>query len=104
MAATDAEGVDVLWRHARRNLDRIGRERGWPPITRDRFEADVTEGAWHVGSPETVARKIADTVRTLGIDRFDMKYSHGTLPADRLTTCIRLYAEEVVPRVRELLA
>ena len=104
VAATDAEAVDVLWPHARRNLDRIGRERGWPPITRDRFEADVTEGAWHVGSPETVARKIADTVRTLGIDRFDMKYSHGTLPADRLTTCIRLYAEEVVPRVRELLA
>jgi probable LLM family oxidoreductase len=104
VAATDAEAVDVLWPHARRNLDRIGRERGWPPASRDRFEADVTEGAWHVGSPETVARKIADTVRTLGVDRFDLKYSHGTLPHDRLTTCISLYAEQVVPRVRELLA
>ncbi|GAA4944737.1 LLM class flavin-dependent oxidoreductase [Actinoplanes utahensis] len=103
VAATDQEAVDVLWPHARRNLDRIGRERGWPPMTRDRFEADVTEGAWHVGSPETVARKIAATIRALGIDRFDLKYSHGTLPHDQLMSCITLYAEQVIPRVRELM-
>ncbi|MBO3742289.1 LLM class flavin-dependent oxidoreductase [Actinoplanes flavus] len=104
VAATDAGAVDILWPHARRNLDRIGRERGWPPITRDRFESDVTEGAWHVGSPETVAQKIAATIRALGIDRFDLKYSHGPLPHEHLMTCVELYATEVVPRVRELLA
>ncbi|MEV6304739.1 LLM class flavin-dependent oxidoreductase [Actinoplanes sp. NPDC051861] len=104
VAATDDEAVEVLWPHARRMLDRIGRERGWPPMTRDRFQADVEGGAWHVGSPETVAQKIADTVRTLGVQRFDLKYSHGTLPHDRLMTCVELYGSQVIPRVRELLS
>ncbi|MEU8657304.1 LLM class flavin-dependent oxidoreductase [Actinoplanes philippinensis] len=104
VAATDQEAVDILWPHARRNLDRIGRERGWPPATRDRFEADVTDGAWHVGSPETVAQKIAATVRALDVDRFDLKYSHGPLPTEHLTRCIELYATQVIPRVRDLLA
>ncbi|MFC7533375.1 LLM class flavin-dependent oxidoreductase [Actinoplanes sp. GCM10030250] len=104
VAATDEEAAEVLWPHARRMLDRIGRERGWPPITRDRFQADITDGAWHVGSPETVAQKIANTVKVLGIQRFDLKYSHGTLPHDRLMTCVELYGSQVIPRVRELLA
>ncbi|BAL90329.1 putative luciferase-like monooxygenase [Actinoplanes missouriensis 431] len=104
VAETDDEAIDVLWPHARRMLDRLGRERGWPRTTKDRFVADVTEGAWHVGSPETVAQKIAATVRALGIQRFDLKYSHGTLPHDRLMTCVELYGSQVIPRVRELLA
>jgi alkanesulfonate monooxygenase SsuD/methylene tetrahydromethanopterin reductase-like flavin-dependent oxidoreductase (luciferase family) len=58
----------------------------------------------HVGSPETVARKIAKTVQALGIQRFDLKYSNGTLPHERMMTAIRLYGEQVIPRVRELLA
>jgi probable LLM family oxidoreductase len=104
VAATDDEAVEVLWPHARAMNDRIGRERGWPPITRDRFETDVREGAWHVGSPATVATKIAKTVRALGIQRFDLKYSAGTLPHERMMTAIELYGSQVVPRVRELLA
>ncbi|MGA3540399.1 LLM class flavin-dependent oxidoreductase [Micromonosporaceae bacterium DT194] len=104
IAATDAEAVDLLWPHARDMLNRIGRERGWPPMTRARFEADVAEGAWHVGSPETVARKIASTVRALGLQRFDLKYANGTMPHEHLMTAIELYATEVIPRVRKLLA
>ena len=49
------------------------------PRPRDRFEAEIAEGALYVGSPETVARKIARTVRVLGAARFDMKYSSGTM-------------------------
>jgi alkanesulfonate monooxygenase SsuD/methylene tetrahydromethanopterin reductase-like flavin-dependent oxidoreductase (luciferase family) len=56
-----------------------------------------------VGSPETVARKIATTVRALGLSRFDLKYSNGTLPHDRLLKSIELYGRSVVPRVRALL-
>jgi probable LLM family oxidoreductase len=104
VAETDEEAVEVLWPHARDSITRIGRERGWPPLTRERFESDVREGAMHVGSPETVARKIARTVQALGIQRFDLKYSNGTLPHERMTTAIRLYGERVVPRVRDLLA
>ncbi|GAA0794642.1 LLM class flavin-dependent oxidoreductase [Spirilliplanes yamanashiensis] len=103
VAATDAEAVDTLWPHARAMLTRIGRERGWPPPNRQRFEADIAEGAWHVGSPETVAAKVAATVRALGVQRFDLKYSHGTLPHEAQLEAIRLYGTEVLPRVRDLL-
>jgi hypothetical protein len=51
-----------------------------------------------------VARKIAATAKVLGIVRFDMKYSQGTLPHDKLMRSIELYGTKVVPMVRELLA
>ncbi|MGH9241314.1 MAG: LLM class flavin-dependent oxidoreductase, partial [Vicinamibacterales bacterium] len=62
------------------------------------------EGALYVGSPETVAAKIAATVKTLGLTRFDLKYSNGTLPHDLQMKSIELYGTKVVPRVREVLA
>ncbi|MEU8255516.1 LLM class flavin-dependent oxidoreductase [Micromonospora inaquosa] len=104
VAATDKEAADRLWPHARNMLNRIGRERGWPPATRARFEADIAEGSWHVGSPETVARKVAETVRTLGLRRIDLKYATGTMAHEHLMSSIELYATKVIPRVRELLA
>jgi probable LLM family oxidoreductase len=104
IAATDEEAAELLWPHYRQMLDRIGRDRGWPPTSRAKFEHEIAEGALHVGSPETVARKIATTVRSLGIQRFDLKYSAGTLPHEHLLTAIELYGTIVIPRVRELLA
>jgi probable LLM family oxidoreductase len=104
VAATDGEAAELYWRHHKVMVDRIGAERGWPPTTRERFEDEITDGALHLGSPETVATKIADTVRTLGIQRFDLKYSAGTLPHAAAMTAIELYGREVIPRVRELLA
>jgi probable LLM family oxidoreductase len=103
VAETDEEAAELLWPHVRVMMNRIGRERGWPPLARDRFQADIDEGAWHAGSPETVAQKIANTVRELGIQRFDLKYSAGTLPHERMMAGIDLYATKVIPRVRELL-
>lgn len=104
VAATDEEARETLYPHFKRSRDRIGRDRGWPALTREEFEDDIARGAMHVGSPETVAVKIARTVRTLGLDRFDLKYSHGTLPHADLMTAVELYGTKVVPRVRELLA
>ncbi|GLW09447.1 oxidoreductase [Microtetraspora sp. NBRC 13810] len=104
IAETDEQAREELWPHYRDMHDRIGRERGWGPTTRARFEAEADEGALYAGSPETVAAKIAKTVRALGADRFELKYSSGTLAHDKMLTTIRLYGEEVVPRVRELLA
>jgi probable LLM family oxidoreductase len=104
IAETDTEAVEVLWPHYEAIMTRIGRERGWPPMTRSRFESEIARGALYVGSPETVAKKIARTVRTLGVDRFDLKYSNGTLPHERMMTTIELYGREVMPRVQELLA
>jgi alkanesulfonate monooxygenase SsuD/methylene tetrahydromethanopterin reductase-like flavin-dependent oxidoreductase (luciferase family) len=86
-------------------MNRIGAERGWSPIGRAQFEhAAGPEGALYVGSPETVAAKIASTVRALGLTRFDLKYSNGTLPHDLMMKSIELYGTKVVPLVRARLA
>ncbi len=104
VAETDAEAREVLWPHYQAMLTRIGRERGWPPLMRDRFDAEIDQGALYTGSPATVAAKIARTVRLLNVDRFDLKYSNGTLPHERLMTAIELYGRRVVPQVQQLLA
>lgn len=101
---TDEEAKELLFPHFKANRDRIGRERGWPPASRLDFEREVAGGALFVGSPETVAQKIAATVKVLGIDRFDLKYSNGTMPHEHLVRAIELYGTKVAPRVRELLA
>lgn len=75
VADSDEAAKEDLWPHHKRLLDRIGRERGWSPISRDHFEAEVAQGALYVGSPETVARKIAGTAKALGLARFELKYS-----------------------------
>src|ERR1035437_9218631 len=100
VAETDAKAREEYWTAFKGMHDRIGAERGWPPITRQAFEADVEGGALYVGSPETVARKITATVKELGLQRFDMKYSAGTLSHDSMVRSIELFGREVVPRVR----
>jgi probable LLM family oxidoreductase len=105
IAATDEQAREELWPHFAAMMTRIGRERGWPPMDRAHFDHEAgPEGALCVGSPETVATKIASTVKLLGLSRFGMKYSHGTLPHDTLMTSIELFGTKVAPRVRELLA
>jgi probable LLM family oxidoreductase len=105
VADSDDEAREQLWPHFKANRDRIGAERGWGPVTRTSFDIEAgPRGSLYVGSPETVARKIARTVRTLGLDRFDLKYSNGTMPHEQLLRSIELYGTEVIPRVHELLS
>lgn len=105
VAETDEQALDELWPHYRAVMDRIGGERGWPPMSRQQYELVAgPDGALFVGSPETVAAKVARTTRQLGLSRFGMKYSHGTLPHEAMLRSIELYGREVAPRVRELLA
>lgn len=104
IAATDEEAREALYPHFKVNRDRIGAERGWPPVQRHEFDGEVAHGSLYVGSPETVAQKIAKTVRTLGIERFDLKFSNGTMPHEQLMSSIELYGTQVIPRVRDLLA
>ena len=103
VAETDDQAKEELWPHYSALMNRIGAERGWSPIGRAHFESEATDGALFVGSPETVALKIVRAVRDLGLSRFDLKYSNGTLPHDQLMKSIELYGTRVVPRVRELL-
>lgn len=105
IAATDDEALAQLWPHWQAIYNRIGRERGWPPVTqRDFLAAAGPTGALFVGSPETVARKIATTVTTLSLSRFEMKYSSATLPHELMLESIDLYGTKVAPMVRELVA
>jgi probable LLM family oxidoreductase len=105
VAATDEEAREQLWPHYSAMMNRIGRERGWSPMGRGHFEQEAgPEGSLYVGSPETVANKIANTVKALGVTRFDLKYGNGGLSHEKLLTSIELYGTQVIPRVRELLA
>jgi probable LLM family oxidoreductase len=103
IAETDAQAREELWPAYQVMRNRIGAERGWPPTSRAEFDHEIAEGSLYVGSPETVAKKIAATVRALGASRFDLKYSAGTLGHELLLRSVDLYGREVIPRVRQLL-
>ena len=102
-AGLDPTAREQLWPHMKKMRDRIGAERGWPPMARAEYEREIAQGSLYVGSPETVAQKIAATARGLGLSRFDLKYSAGGLSQARMLRCIALYGEAVMPRVRALL-
>jgi probable LLM family oxidoreductase len=104
VADTDEQARAEYWPHYQAMMSRIGAERGWPPMGRAQYDTEVQHGSLYVGSAETVAQRIATTVHALGVSRFDLKYSAGTLPHDKLMHCIGLYGSEVIPRVRALLA
>lgn len=105
VADTDDEAKELLWPHYSVMRDRIGRERGWPSMTKAEFDHEAgPNGSLYVGSPETVATKIANTAKALGISRFDLKYSAGPLPHGDLIHAIELYGTKVVPMVRDMLA
>lgn len=103
VGATDELAREEFWPHFQAKHARIGGERGWPPITRAQFLQDVEHGALYVGSPQTVARRIADTVKALGLSRFEMKYSSGPMPHAQLMQSIERYGTQVMPLVRSLL-
>ena len=104
VAATDEEALEQLWPNYQAGFGRIGKERGWGPMTVDHFMGEANGGSLYVGSPDTVAQKIAYAVQAVGAQRFDLKYANGPMPHEMLMKSIELYATEVVPRVRKLLA
>jgi len=101
---TDAQAREDLFVDYKRMRDKIGAERGWSPMTRADFEREIEHGSLYVGSPETVARKIAGTVKALGVSRFDIKYSAGPLSHEKMMRSIELYGRKVIPLVRDMLA
>jgi len=105
VAETDEQAREELWPHFREQRTKIGAERGWSPPTRAQFDHEAgPRGALFVGSPETVAQKIASTARTLSLSRFDLKYSNGPMAHEQMLKSIELIGTKVAPRVHELLA
>lgn len=102
VAETDAQARDELWPHYKAMRDRIGGERGWPPMQRAEFDREADAGSLYLGSPETVARRIAKTVKGLGAQRFSIKYSAGALSHEKMMKSIELYGTKVMPMVKEL--
>jgi probable LLM family oxidoreductase len=103
VAQTDEQAQAEFWPHWRETLTRVSKERGFRPPTEESFAYDVgPEGALHVGSPETVAEKIAANLELLEASRFDLKFGMPGLTHDQVMTTIELYGAEVIPRVREL--
>lgn len=86
-------------------MTRIGRERGWPPTTRQHFEAARSlHGALLVGSPQEVIDKILFQHGIFGHQRFLMQLSVGTMPHVEMMRAIELFGTEVAPAVRQEVA
>ncbi|SDN71545.1 LLM class flavin-dependent oxidoreductase [Streptomyces wuyuanensis] len=103
VADTDEEAVETWWQYWQPVVAQVAEERGFYKPTRERYEAEIEQGALFVGSPETVAHKIAQTARDLHLNRFDLKYDIMHLPRQARARTIELLGREVAPRVRELL-
>ena len=104
VADTDEQAIKEAFPLFKTAMDKIGKTRGWTPMTREHFLAEVKSGSMYVGSPETVAQKIAKAMQAVGSERFDLVYGFGPVPAEQRKRTIELYATKVIPRVRELLA
>ncbi len=103
IANTDDEAKEIFWPHYKVVRDKIGRQRGWPPVRRQEFEAEIQHGSMYVGSPETVAKKIARTVASMDVGRFDLIFTSGAQPVSARLQAVELYGSKVVPMVREIL-
>lgn len=105
VAETDEQALDEAYEGFARTARQIGGERGWRGFTRERFARDAgPNGSTYVGSPETVAKKIAATVRTLKLDRFDLNYATASASHEHLLSSIELYGTKVIPLVRDMLS
>lgn len=102
VAPTDEEAREELWPQYQARMGRIGKERGWGTIDRASFDHSIDHGMQFVGSPETVARKMADAVLALGLDRVDFGFDTVSLPLADKERSLRLLGTDVIPMVREL--
>ena len=104
VARTDEEAVEIQWPYYKEQFEWAARERGWRAPTYEQFLSEVDHGSMYVGSPETVANRIAAAIQTLGLSRFDLVSAVGRVPHEQRMAAVELYGREVIPRVRELLA
>ena len=101
IADSSEEAADIAFGPMKLMMDRIGRERGWPPMTRAAFDASRSlEGATFVGTPDEVVEKILWQHEIFGHDRFLIQLTIGSIPHERTLRAIELLGTEVAPRVR----
>ncbi|HWO71453.1 MAG TPA: LLM class flavin-dependent oxidoreductase, partial [Actinomycetota bacterium] len=101
LAPTSQEALEESYPAVAEVMNRIGRERGWPPLTREGYEASAElRGANFVGSPQQVVEKILFQHEVFGHDRFLLQTSVGPLPHEKVLRSIELFGTEVAPAVR----
>lgn len=105
IAGDSKEAADIAFPAFKVTMDKIGRERGWPPMTRDKFEASRTlRGANVVGNPQEIIDKVLFQHEIFGHDRFLLQMSVGSIPHKKLLKSIELFATEVKPAVNKALS
>lgn len=105
IADTSQEAADVAFPAFALMMNRIGAERGWPPMTRSQFDASLRlRGANFVGSPQQIIDKILFQHEIFGHQRFLLQFSVGTLPHQKIMRSIELFGTEVAPVIRRELA
>ena len=101
IADDSSEAAEIAFGPTKLQMDRIGRERGWPPMTREQFEASRgIDGASFVGSPAEVIEKILFQHEIFGHDRFLIQLTIGSIPHEKVLRAIELFGTEVAPAVR----
>ena len=99
VAVTDERAREEFWPHYLEVIRNVSKTRGFAIPTKESFLNEVgPRGALYVGSPETVAQKIAANLKLLGATRFDLKYGMGGLSHEALMTNIELYGTQVMPQ------
>ncbi len=102
LAETNEEAAEIFYPPTAAQMNVIGRERGWPPYTRETFDAARSlRGSLYVGDPEYVAEKIILLHKNLGVTRFFLHVNVGTMPHRDLLRSIELLGTEVAPIVRK---
>ena len=105
IADTAQRAIDESFPAVAAAMNRIGRERGWPPMSRSDYEASAeVRGANFVGSPQEVVEKILYQHDLFGHDRFLLQLTVGSMPHDKVMHAIELLGMQVAPAVREALA
>ncbi len=104
IAEDGKQARDIAFPAFKTIMDKIGRERGWPPMSRQQFEASTTlRGANFVGSPQEIVDKILYQHEIFGHERFLLQMSVGSIPHKQLMRSIELFATEVKPAIEKAL-
>jgi alkanesulfonate monooxygenase SsuD/methylene tetrahydromethanopterin reductase-like flavin-dependent oxidoreductase (luciferase family) len=105
VADTSKQASDDAWPPYLDTMGRIGRERGWPPPTRHRYEAERSpRGALLIGDPQEVIDKILYEHELFRMDRFLIQFSVGSMPHVKMLRAIELFGTKVAPAVRQALS
>jgi len=105
IADTQQQAIDESFPSVKVVMDKIGRERGWPPMRRDQYEASATlRGANFVGAPDDIIEKILFQHEIFGHQRLLLQLSVGSIPHEKIMHAIELLGTKVAPVVREEIA